>query len=77
MPDNLSKAYGLGLGTILKGKFESNGNKMRVYVDTSKQPFIYIYTKDGLTIINAQTSADTQTLYKKLLKFTAVYSNSN
>ena len=67
MPDNLSKDNGLDLGSILKGEFESNGNKLNVYVDALKPPFIYIYAKDGLTIVNARTKAETQALYKNIL----------
>jgi hypothetical protein len=67
MPDNLSKTYGLDLGTILKGEFKSNDEKLHVYVDTSKPPFIYIYTKNGLTIVNTQTKTETQALFKNLL----------
>lgn len=66
MPDNLSKVNGLDLDTVLKGKFKTDSDTIHVYVDTSKPPFIYIYTKDGLTIINNQTKNDTQSLYEKL-----------
>ena len=66
MPTNISKDNGLDLGTILKGEFEADSDKLHVYVDTTKPPFIYIYTKDGLTIANAQSKAETQALYKKL-----------
>lgn len=66
MPDNLIKTDGLGLGSMLKGEFQSGGEEMKVYVDTSKPPFIYINTTHGLIIINDQTKAKTQSLYEEL-----------
>jgi hypothetical protein len=66
MPDNLSKKNGSGLGTILKGRFQSDGEDIQVYADTSKPPFLYIYTKNGLTIVNGQTKSDTQALLQEI-----------
>lgn len=51
---------------VLKGSFKSNGDKINLYIDTSNPRYIYIYTKDGLTIINDKTDTETQNLYEKL-----------
>jgi hypothetical protein len=66
MPGGLSKTNGLDLGSILRGEFQAGGNEMNVYVDTSKPPFIYIDTANGLVIINDQTKSKTQALYDEL-----------
>jgi hypothetical protein len=66
LPDNLIKTDGLGLESVLKGEFQSGGEEMKVYVDASKPPFIYINTTNGLIIINDQTKAETQALYNEL-----------
>ncbi|MDQ7095210.1 hypothetical protein REC12_16555 [Desulfosporosinus sp. PR] len=65
-PANLSKIYGYNDGTVLRGKFQSDGNDMMVYIDLSKPPFIYITTRTGMVIINDQTSAETHSLYEQL-----------
>jgi hypothetical protein len=66
LPDNLIRTDGLGLESVLKGEFQSGGEEMKVYVDASKPPFIYINTTNGLIIINDQTKAETQALYNEL-----------
>jgi len=66
MPPNLVKIAGANLGNILKGNFESNGTALKVYVDTSVPPFIYLKTKSELVIFNDQSAAQTQTLYDEL-----------
>ncbi len=66
LPANLSKVDGLGLGTILKGKFTSNIGDVTVYIDTSEPPFIYINTTSGLIILNDQSRTKTQTLFDEL-----------
>jgi len=72
LPDNLTKVSGANLGTILKGDFESGGTPMKVYVDTSVPPFIYLDTQNGLVILSDQTADKTQALYQELLQKTAV-----
>lgn len=66
LPADLKKRIGIDLKNILKGRYRSNGDDIDVFVDTSKPPYIYIYTKDGLTILNEQSSSETQTLYEKI-----------
>ncbi|MFT8889911.1 MAG: hypothetical protein ABF904_14025 [Ethanoligenens sp.] len=65
-PADLSKISGYNDGTTLRGEFQSDGNVMMVYITLSQPPFIYITTKSGLVIVNDQTSAETQSLYKQL-----------
>ncbi|KLU59792.1 hypothetical protein CEB3_c39260 [Peptococcaceae bacterium CEB3] len=66
LPANLSKVDGLGIGTILKGKYSSDIGDVTVYIDTSAPPFIYINTKFGLIILNDRAKTQTQTLYEEL-----------
>lgn len=66
LPANLSKVNGLGLGTILKGKFTSNIGDVTVYIDSSIPPYIYINTTSGLIILNEQSKTKTQTLFGEL-----------
>jgi len=66
MPGNLLKTDGAAIGTVLRGTFQSDSGSVKIYVDTSKPPFIYITTKNGLVIINDQTAEKTQALYREL-----------
>lgn len=66
LPANLSKVYGLDLGTIFKGKFTSNIGDVTVYIDSSIPPFVYINTTTGLIILNDQSKTKTQTLFGEL-----------
>lgn len=66
LPENLRKKYGADIENVLKGKFNSDDGVINLYVDTSNPPFIYIYTNDGLTVINDKTSSATRGLYNKL-----------
>ncbi|HEX2938915.1 MAG TPA: DUF3784 domain-containing protein [Ruminiclostridium sp.] len=71
LPGNLNKINGSNLGNLLKGTFESGTDELNVYVDASKPPFLYVYTKNGLIIINGQTKTETQSLYNELQKNTS------
>jgi len=66
MPDNLVKVSGANMGSILLGNFQSNGDALKIYVDTSVPPFIYITTNQGLVIINNRAADDTQALFNQL-----------
>lgn len=66
LPDNLGKRRGINLKNILKGHFRADGDHIDVFVDTSIPSYIYIYTKDGLTILNQQSSSETQKLFNKI-----------
>ena len=66
MPPNLVKISGANLGSILKGDFESNGTHLKVYVDTSVPPFIYLETTNGLVVFNDQSAEQTQSLYEEI-----------
>lgn len=66
LPGNISKTYGLNMGSILKGQFSSNIGKVTLYLDNSISPFIYISTDSGLIIINDESKIKTQALYDVL-----------
>jgi hypothetical protein len=66
LPGHLFKANGFNLGTVLKGRYHSDSGYMTLYVDTSKPPFIYISTEDGLTILNEENGGKTRELYESL-----------
>jgi hypothetical protein len=61
-----TKLNGLGIGTILKGKFSSKIGGVTLYVDTAKSPYIYITTTTEMIILNDQTKDKTQSLYEEL-----------
>ena len=66
VPDIGTKLNGLGLGSILKGRFSTGAGDAMLYVDTSKPPFIYIKTANETIILNDSTKAKTQNLYSEL-----------
>ena len=66
MPDNLQKTIGFNNGSILRGNFRSGDEQMKVYVNTSIPPFLYIETKEGLVIVNDQSADKTQALFQEL-----------
>ncbi len=73
MPEVTYKSNGSGLGTIYMGHFELEGiKKARLFVDTSKPPFIYFEYESESYFINCKDSEETADLYKllsvKLLK---------
>ena len=63
---NLFRTNGAALGSSLKGNFQSNGTKLKIFVDSSKPPFIYLYTSSLVIIINDQSADKTQALYQEL-----------
>lgn len=66
MPPNLVKIVGDRVGTQLRGDFESNGTAMKIYVNTSTPPFVYLNATSGPVILNEQSAAKTRTLYDEL-----------
>ena len=66
MPFKLKKENGSDLGSILKGRFDAEGETAHVYIDASRAPFILIETEEGLHIINEQTREKTEALYSQL-----------
>ena len=68
MPTVLRRTNGFSAGGTLKGHFElKNIGRARLYVNTKKPPFIYIYTVDGLIIINQEDRESTEVLYRALI----------
>jgi len=69
VPAKLRRTNGYGLGTIIKGHCSSDIGNVTVYIDTSKPPFIYLTTANGLIIIfNDETAEKTHALYEDLQK---------
>lgn len=69
MPAKLRRTNGYGFGTIIKGHCSSDIGNVTVYIDTSKPPFIYLTTANGLIIIfNDETAEKTHALYEDLQK---------
>ncbi len=71
LPIDLIRTNGSALGSMLKGNFESNGTRMKIFVDTSKPPFIYLNTSKGMVILNDQSEDKTEVLYQELQKKTS------
>lgn len=66
MPVHLYKTNGFNFNTVLKGHFRSGDENLMLYVDTSKPPFIYMDTSDGMLILNCKNAGETQQLYETL-----------
>lgn len=66
MPPNLVKIVGDRVGTQLRGDFESNGTAMKIYVNTSVPPFVYLTTEKGPVILNGQSATKTRSLYEEI-----------
>lgn len=66
LPDSLFRTNGSAFGSNLKGNFESNSTKLKIFVDSSKPPFINLYTSTEWIIINDQSADKTQALYQEL-----------
>jgi hypothetical protein len=67
IPKIVTKSNGLEIGSVYKGEFILEGNvSARIYVDTSKPPFIVFKTKDNVVYLNLETPAATRALYGKL-----------
>ncbi|MGI6685320.1 MAG: DUF3784 domain-containing protein [Bacillota bacterium] len=69
LPQIRSRNNGSSIGSMKKGHFklESLGNT-KLFVDTSKPPFIYIRRNGKLVILNCGESSETEKLYQELLK---------
>jgi len=66
LPPNLLRWNGFAFRSILKGNFASRGTTMKLFVDASKPPFIYLDTSRGLVILNDQSADKTKALYQEL-----------
>ena len=62
-----SKIFGLGIGSIRKGRFHYGENSSaKVFLETNKGPYILITLKDDLIIINFRNADKTDKLYNYL-----------
>jgi hypothetical protein len=67
MPAITYKTNGSGLGSVYKGEFTLDGGaKARLYMDTSKPPFISFSYDGTVFYINSDTRQKTQGLYDEL-----------
>lgn len=67
IPRILMRNNGLGYGEIQKGHFTLDGLGWgRLYLESNKGPFIYIFTTSGYTIINYKDPSRTEALYQTI-----------
>lgn len=67
MPEVLTRTNGSALGTTLKGYFKLKDiGKAKLFVDTSKPPFIYVKTNSITIILNCEESEKTKAFHEKL-----------
>lgn len=69
LPPILNKSNGYSLGSKKKGHFKMEGiGNVKLFLDTSKPPFIYIETEKWPIIVNCDTKEETEELFQ-ILKF--------
>lgn len=62
------RTNGSALGSNLKGHFRtSEMGSVKLFVDTKNPPFIYLETKEGITIFNMKNVDETQEVFKEIL----------
>jgi predicted MPP superfamily phosphohydrolase len=68
LPNNLRRVNGLDLiGKAYIGNFKTDDmNKLKLFVKSTKGPFIYMSTNDEYLIINEKNKQDTKELFDKL-----------
>lgn len=66
LPGKIEKKSGFNFNKILKGRFTSDIGDIKLFVDTSKAPFLYIKTGDEIIILNGKTNLETKKLYEEL-----------
>jgi len=67
IPEVLLRTNGSALGTMLKGNFKLQDiGQAKLFIDTSKPPFIFIKTNSATIILNCQDSDKTKALYNEL-----------
>lgn len=68
IPGVLSKNNGFNCGDIRKGHFTLEGmGRGRLYLESSRGPFVYIFTEESYLIINYKDPIRTKELYQTLL----------
>ncbi|WP_055667036.1 PH domain-containing protein [Desnuesiella massiliensis] len=70
LPKNLIRSNGINLGSIYIGKFKSmDSEKLKLFVYSSKGPFIYIKPKSkdyNYIIINFKQKQETENVFKQI-----------
>jgi hypothetical protein len=67
LPQILLRTNGSALGTKLKGHFKlKDVSDAKLFIDTSKPPFIFLKINSKLIILNCDDSLKTEELYKNL-----------
>jgi len=68
MPEITFKTNGSGLGNMMKGNFTVKGiGGVKLFVDVSKSPFIYLETSETTYILNGADEKTTRALYADLV----------
>ena len=67
LPEIAMRTNGSAVGSKLEGHFKfKNGDKAKLFVDTSIPPFIQFYDEGKMVIFNLPTEAETRALYEFL-----------
>ncbi|MER2000243.1 MAG: hypothetical protein ABS882_10730, partial [Lysinibacillus sp.] len=67
MPDIGVRTNGSSLGSKLKGNFKlKNGEKVKLFIDKAKPPFIRLETKDQIFYFNETDAQKTKDLFEQL-----------
>ncbi len=69
MPEVGMKTNGAAIGNRLTGHFNlKNSGSAKLFVDTSKPPFIYLESNGKIIILNSGDEKETQALYQEMLR---------
>ena len=69
LPTLVMRTNGSALGSHLKGHFQAEGlGPVKLFVNTQKPPFIYLYTTGKIAILNMETAEQTVTTYDRILQ---------
>lgn len=67
LPEILARTNGSELGTKLKGHFKLKEiGAAKLYIDSSKPPYIFMETQDRLIIFNSEERGKTEAFFQKL-----------
>jgi len=68
IPQIIKRTDGLAFGEVFKGNFDLKGFGIsKLYLESLEPPFIYLKTKSGIIIINAETDNKTLELSNRLI----------
>lgn len=67
LPSDLIKKNGYNFGSVLKGSFDSDIGRLRLYVNTDAPMFLYVFFDGETLILSTQSREETQALYAQIL----------